>query len=386
MKISHKNIIYARCINPIGGVETYVYELVKKYKDKDIAVVCKSIAPAQKKRIQEYCKVYIHTNQEIECEVAIINWDTSIIDFINKGAKIYQGIHADYSHPSQGKVPEDDRITTYLAITEDVRNNFVRLTGRKNVIICRNPLELEEDKPFLVLISATRLTEEKGGDLMLALANALDRLGIDYIWPVFTTHEYDDNKIWQNKNIIYMNNRLDVGRFIAKADWLIQPSKCEGDSYTLKEALYRGVPIVARKLKYFDEIGIEEGKNALFINEDNVEEVAKKLLEPLKFKFKHIEDGYKDLLFESKSHYEEDRKMKVEVQCIQNYTSMRPDEDGAKEIPIGKVFTVSRERADELLAAPALVKELREFKEETTTKEEVKEEQEVVKKENKKKK
>lgn len=77
--------------------------------------------------------------------------------------------------------------------------------------------------------------------------------------------------------------------------------------------------------------------------------------------------------------------MKVEVQCIKAYTSMKPEEDGEKEVKLGKIFTVTRERADELLENPPLVKVLREFKEEKVIKEEPKEVI-VPKKDNKKKK
>ena len=59
--IKHANIFYVRDICAIGGVETYLYELVKKYKDYDIAVVCKTIAPEQRKRLSKYCHVYIHS-------------------------------------------------------------------------------------------------------------------------------------------------------------------------------------------------------------------------------------------------------------------------------------------------------------------------------------
>ena len=96
MIIKHANIIYMPTISPLGGIETYVYEMVKKYKDLDIAVVSKNCDLNQKARLQKYCKVYIHTNEQIECKVAIINYDQSIIQFINKDAKIYQTIHADY--------------------------------------------------------------------------------------------------------------------------------------------------------------------------------------------------------------------------------------------------------------------------------------------------
>lgn len=327
LTIKHDNIFYIGVISPIGGVETYVYELAKKYRYKDIAIVCKSIAPNQLFRLQKLCRVYIHTDQMIDCKVAIINCDTSIIDYITKdiwaenakdGEGIYQGIHTDYTHASQGPVPQDDRIKYYLAITEDIKNNFIKLTGRTNVIVCRNPLELEEDKPVLTLVSATRLTETKGGDRMLALANELDRQKIDYIWYIFTTNEYNNNPVWRNPNIVHMQNRFDVGKFIRKADWLIQPSIVEGDSYTYREALYRGVPLVVCELPYFKEIGIKDNVNALFLKPDcsNIENIARRMKKPLKFNFEPIKDGYDEIIVDGKSRYQEDLKTHVIVKCI----------------------------------------------------------------------
>ena len=284
MEISYSNIFYARNIHAIGGVETYVYEMCKKYKDYDIAVVCKTIAPEQLKRLKKFCKVYIHKDQPINCKVIITNWDTSIFDYVNEDAKKYTVIHTDYSNPTERLgLPKDRPDITYIGITESSKKAFEEITGIDRTILCRNPLELEEDEPILTLVSATRLSAIKGGDRMLALANILEKLGINFIWYVLTTNEYKGNPIWQNKNVVHVNNRLDVGNLIKRADWYVQLSICEGDSYSLKEALYRGVPIVVCDLPYFKEIGIENGVNALFYNEDNSNaiEVAEKMKEPL---------------------------------------------------------------------------------------------------------
>lgn len=350
--IKHDNIFYIRNINAIGGVETYVYELVKKYKDKDIAVVCKTIAPKQKERINKYCKVYIHKEQQIECKVIITNWDTSIIKYINPEAKIYTGLHTDYSHPSQGSVPVDNKRITYIGITEDSKNKFEKITGIKRTILCRNPLSLEKDKPVLTLMSATRLTEEKGGHRMLKLANKLDELGINYIWYIFTTNEYNDNPVWKNDNIIHMKSRLDLSYFYNLADWYIQLSAVEGDSYSLKEALYRGTPIIACELPYFKEIGIEHNKNALLLNLDcsNIEEIANKITHPLKFNFKQIEDGYDNIIADSKSHYKEDMEMKYLVEALSTYKDRNITDSVLNEVPEkGRRFEVDADRLDTLL-------------------------------------
>lgn len=351
MEINHANIFYVRDIHKIGGVETYVYELAKKYKDYDNAVVCKSIALEQLKRLKKYCKVYIHKNEQINCKVIITNWDTSIFDYVNEDAKKYTVLHTDYSNPTERLgIPQDRPDITYIGITESSKKAFEDITGIDRTILCRNPYELEVDKPVLTLLSATRLSQIKGGDRMLKLANTLNNLGINYIWYIITTDEYSKNPIWKNKNVVHIPNRLDVGSFMRKADWYVQLSECEGDSYSLKEALYRGLPIVVCELPYFKEIGIEEGKNALFynLNNSNVLEVAEKMRQPLKFNFNKIQDGYNEILDKTKSYYKEEKEMKARVKALKKFETIRDSERNVypKE---GEEWITSKERAEILV-------------------------------------
>lgn len=347
--IEHKNIFYVQNIHTIGGVETFVYELVKEYHNYDVAVVCKRIANEQKKRLREYCKVYIHKDQQIKCNVIITNYDTSILDYVNKDAKKYTVLHTDYSNPVERLgLPKDRPDITYIGITEASKKAFEEITGIKRTILCRNPLEIGEDKPILTLVSATRLTEIKDKGRHLKLAQALERQGIDFIWYIFTTDEYKNNPIWSNKNIVHINNRLDLGQFIRNADWYVQLSSCEGDSYSLKEALYRGTPIVVCELPYFKEIGIKNDVNALFYNIDNsnADEIATKMKTPLKFTFEPIKDGYDELLDKTKSHYKEDIKMKVKVRAIKTFNDV---EEGILREAKKSEWVCDEERADFLL-------------------------------------
>jgi len=362
--IKHDNIFYVRNVNAIGGVEKYLYELVKKYKDNDIAVVCKTIAKEQKKRLKKYCRVYIHKDEKIECKVLITNWDTSIIDYVNEDAKVYTVVHSDYSHKTQlNALPIDNPRITYICITEDSKNKFEQLSGIDRTILCRNPLTIENEEKPLILMSATRLTKEKGGHRMLALANELDRQGINYIWYVFTTNEYDNNPVWSNSNIIHMNNRLDLGYFYKTADWYVQFSEVEGDSYSLKEALYRGTPIAVCELPYFKEIGIENGKNAIYLNMDcsNVEEVAKALTKTLKFTFEPVKDDYDKIIAKGKSDYKEEN---MKVIAKKEFEGIRDAERNVypKE---GDIWEVEQERAEFLQSKGVveIVKEEPELKE-----------------------
>jgi len=359
MVIEHANIFYARDIHAIGGVETYVYEMVKKYKDYDIAVVTKNIAPEQSKRLRQFCKVYIHREQKIKCKVIITNWDTSILNYVNKEAKKYTVIHTDYSNPTERLgLPKDREDITYIGITESSKKAFEDITGIERTILCRNPYELEEDKPILILFSATRLSDIKDGGRMLYLANTLEKLEINFIWYIVTTNEYATNSIWKNNNVVHVPNRLDVGPLMKKADWYVQLSICEGDSYSLKEALYRGLPIVVCELPYFKEIGIEDGVNALFYKSDNTnaEEIANRMKKPLKFEFKKIEDGYNKILNKTKSHYEEEKDMKYLVEATGKYQEKNVSDTelsvikGERYVPKkGERWLVDYDRRDKLI-------------------------------------
>jgi len=365
--INHANILYVKDIHAIGGVETYVYEMVKKYKDLDIAVITKNIAYEQLKRLIKYCRVYIHKGEKINCKVIITNWDTSIFDYVNDDAKKYTVLHTDYSNPiEKAGLPKDRPDITYIGITDYSMKAFENITGIHRTILCRNPYELEKDEPILTLLSATRLSEIKDGGRMDYLAKTLDRLGVNYIWYILTTNEYSENPIWKNKNVVYVNNRLDVGSLMQKADWYVQLSICEGDSYSLKEALYRGIPIVVCDLPYFKEIGIKDNENALFYKSDNsnANDIVERMKTPLKFKFNKVEDGYNNILNKTKSTYKEE-KMKVKVKCTYSYTDVELN----KDIPLGYEWVVDKKRADELLANPHHLVEVVEYVKEEKPKE-----------------
>lgn len=348
--IEHENIIYIAYISEIGGVETFAYELAKKYKDRDVAVVCKKIDKHQLERLSKICWVYRHTDQFIKCKVAIINCDTSIIRYIDEKAKIYQTIHADYEHSFyKCEPPTHDRITGYIGITKHIVESFKRLTGRQNVFLGYNPLTIEEDEPYLTLVSATRLSAIKGKDRMIGLSKALDKAGIKYIWYIFTT----DTDAIDSPNVVYMKPRLDVSKWISKADYVIQLSDSEACSYTINEALYRNIPIIVTPLPYLNEIGYKDGVTGYTLKFDcsNMDYIVQNIKNIPKFKFKPLEDKYGELLTNKETLYKEDN-MHVKVKVIESYwdVKLHPNvDDPNKVLPVGFTFLVEKERADELV-------------------------------------
>lgn len=342
--IQHDNIIYLSYCSEIGGVETFIYELAKKYKDRDIAIVVRQIDKKQLKRLSKLCYVYKFTGQQIICKTAVINCDTSIIRYINKEAKIYQTIHADYEHQFyKNKFPTDDRIYQHIGITKHIVESFKRCTGKQNCILGYNPLTIEKDDKYLTLVSATRLTSIKGKDRMIGLAKALDQAKVDYIWYVFT----NDNDAIDSPNVVYMKPRLDVGRWIEKADYVVQLSDTEACSYTINEALYRNVPVIVTPLPYLEEIGYKDGKTGytLEFNCSNMNDIVNKIKNIPKFNFKHLEDIYGELFTNKPSDYKEEN-MKSKVKCTNGYYDIilkRMVEKGEEQI-------VDNDRAEYLIS------------------------------------
>lgn len=355
-EIRHKNIVYITDLGELGGVETYVYQLIKKYHMYDIAVVYKTARNSQLDRLSKYCYTYKHQGQKIFCDVAIINYDSSIIDYITpeiwrQNLKegdyrgIYQGIHADYTQSNYYKViPGDDRVKEYLAITKYIKKTYSELKNVENIRLCYNPLDISDETKPLILVSATRLTSIKGKDRMIALAKELDKRGINYIWYVFT----NDTRGIDSPNVIFMQPRLDVWKWICQADYVIQLSDSEACSYTINEALYRNVPVIVTPLPYLKEIGYKDKKTGYTLEFDlsNLKEVVDNILNIPKFTFKQLKDGYDKILVKSKSQYWENELRPVNVRVLRNYYDMYK----CRHVKIGDIIEdVPMRRAKELV-------------------------------------
>lgn len=323
--IEHDNVIYLTDISIIGGVETFINELCKKYQDRDICVVYKTAHPNQLKRLKKYCHCYkLELNTKIKCKVAIINYDSTIINHLNEDAKVYQVIHGDYSSGFYDSIPGDKRVYKYIGITKYICETYPKVSGYNNIMLGYNPLTIDKNEKTLILVSATRLSKVKGKDRMIKLGNELNEQGINYIWFIFTT----DKEEIDNPNIVYMKPRYDIGNWIDMCDYLVQLSDTEACSYSINEALYRNKPIIVTPLPYLEEIGYKDGTNGYTIdfNCGNIKEVVKKITQIPKFEFKPMEDIYSKILTNKPSRYKEELNMKVKVKCILNYFDMEENE------------------------------------------------------------
>lgn len=342
-----KNLFYISNFNHIGGVETFIYELGRKYQDYDIVVVYKTGDQKQINRLKQYVRVIRFKNQIFQCEKAFFNYGTDIIKNIQANEYI-QIIHAAFK--SQGIKPIiNPKITKYLCVSSHAGKEWEELTGFKP-ILCKNPLTFTEQEktPALLLLSATRLTKEKGKERMIKLGELLNQAKINYIWFVFTN---DTNEI-KNPNIIFLPPRLDIKSILATIKgkgYGVQLSDTEGDCYFTRECEALGVPVIATPLPSLKEQGLVDGKNCYFIPFDvqniDIQKIVNNIPEYEPFQ---NEDIWDKILEPGESQYKKDFNIFVKVKPIKKYFDLELN----KEIlPSDKSYLVNKVRASILVEA-----------------------------------
>ena len=338
--MKYSNVFYVPHFNIIGGIETYCYELAKKYKNKDIVFVYSDPKSDRKQlaRIRKYARVIYQpytAKEPIKCKKLFIMYRSRIDLF--EPDEIVQVIHADYK--AQNLKPNlDERISKYYAVSKAVAESYEEISGLK-VEVCHNPLTIEKPKKILKLISATRLTKEKGKNRMIKLAQELDKANIPYEWRIFTNDSIPIN----NPNIIYMKPRLDIRDYIADADYLVQLSDTEAFSYSVLESLTVGTAVIVTNIPCFEEMGVKNGINGYILDfsMENIpiEEIYKNIP---KFTYKYVGDKYNELLIDDPTTYKPDTIIKAI--CKKTYNDIELN----KRIQKGEEIEITENRAEEL--------------------------------------
>lgn len=339
-----KNVIYFPNFNSCGGVETYCYEMGLKYgKNYDITVVYRQGDADMMKHISEVCRVIRYRpGDKIICDVFIFGygWESDLFDNL-QADKIIQTFHADYvcRHLNPCR---NGRITHRFGVADNTTNGIrEHYDWAKDIQTVYNPYTVKKPRKVLNLISATRLTAEKGLERMKAFANALDAAGIQFHWDIYT----DIPREPFNKSVAVMPHRLDVLDFIAKADYLVQLSDTEGYSYTIVEALTVGTPVICTEISVAQENGVIDGKTGFILPFDMskipLEKIEKGLPE---FKYVPRETTYDQFLAKGECEYQDICKSDVTVRCTRVYQDLQLN----KLMHPGEKYVVTRERGEHL--------------------------------------
>lgn len=253
-----ENVFYFKKINSIGGVESFFYYLSCKYKN--FVVMYREGNSDQVKRLAHNVEVIKYEDRYgiIKCKKFFCNYG---LDIQVEAEEKYHIIHCDYKNVNFKPFLYDDY--KYIGVSQLACDNFKEITGIEAELIY-NPIEIKKHNvPKLSdkihLISATRLTKEKGGERINKLARLLDNAGIDYEWDIYSNRQYR----WDSKNIIWKQTKLDLSKEIEESSYLVQLSDHESFGLSVCESLMLGTPVIITDIPAFKEIGCKHGINAV---------------------------------------------------------------------------------------------------------------------------
>lgn len=338
-----KNVIYFPNFNYCGGTETFCYEFCLKYgKYYDISVVYESGDPTMMKHIEEVAARVIkyRSGDKIVCDTFILGYGHAIIDNV-EAKTIIQTFHADYICRHLNPC-FDERIKLRFGVSDNTTNGIrEHYPWAKDMTTMYNPYTPKKPKKVLNLISATRLSPEKGLERMKIFAEKLDEAGIQFHWDIYT----DIPRESFNKSVAIMPCRMDVLDFIAKADYLVQLSDTEGFSYTVVEALSVGTPVICTEFLVAQENGVIDGKTGFILPFDMSKIPLAKIVKGLpKFKYEVRETHYDDYLVSGECEYKDDRSQMVNVRVKMIYQDLQLK----KTMQTGETFTATRDRGEYL--------------------------------------
>jgi len=338
------------------GVETFMFELAKMFQDYDLVIYYNYIPKNQLDRLQKYVRCIKYKNEKLKCKKLFMNYDISIIDKV-EAEEYIEIIHAVFKY-NQLKPHTHDKITNYYAVSEEAKNSFEELTGKKCGVL-HNPLQIDKPNKILKLISATRLAIDKGkiAFRMQKLVNELESNNIPYQWLIFT----DGQHLINGKGIIYCQPRLDIRNFIAECDYLVQLSDTEAFCYSVLESLYLNTPVIVTPIPCFiNEMNVKNGKNGYILDFDMKEipifEIYNKIPN---FEYQPLKNEWENMIVKKKGNYKEELKMKFKVKALINFNDLEEN----KQRKIGEEFECSKTRCDYLLEHKA-IEVLEEVKEE----------------------
>ena len=259
-------VLYYGWVQQIGGVETFFYNFCKKMSEfYDIAILYDKFDSRQIQRLRRLVPCYHNGDHKIKCDTLIIN---GIFDKIPQNVVAKRKIRLVHTCKIEKfgilRVPDD--CDEKIFVSEAAKSSFNE-TGR---VISNIPGE-GDGKKALILLSATRLTNEKGYDRMLKMAEKLKLAKIPFLWLVFTAH----NDRTFPEGFVKLPPTLEIMPYIAKVDYLVQLSDVEAYCYSLQEALQLKVPVLTTPFEAIKDVGVIDGENG-YILPFNIDELTEK--------------------------------------------------------------------------------------------------------------
>lgn len=327
-----KLILYHNNLLKFGGVDTFVYNFVKKMnKYFDILFLYTTADKNNLERIKKYVKTeQYNKDKKYVCDICICAsaWGQYPDSVIAKTGRYIQMVHADYERAKEVGFyySKWQKTTEHVGVSEYVCEVFKKLYPKENITRIYNILDdIQETKPILKLVSATRVSKEKGYNRMLKFAEKLKKANVRFRWTIFTDLNLYNQKPFDLEEIVYMKPSHDFFDYIKEADYGVQLSDTEGYSYFINECLQYGTPVICTNFpSVYESVENEKNGYILDMNLSNLD--INKIINNIPKNFLYEEKcNEKDWIELLNKKVERKKKNMYKVIAKQDYTDKRPE-------------------------------------------------------------
>lgn len=273
-----KIIVFQDLLYRIGGIETFVFNLVKNFKEYDITVVAREFDLSQMLALSKYAHVRKDDGKIFSCDVLILgNYNCNYILHRVKAKKVYQMIHADWRGIKQlpawsdFKWTKDGRINDIICVSDAAAEGLKATMGYDSKVIYNILDNQYQEEEGLIFITLSRATAEKGIHRMLKMAQAFKAAGKKFTWFLCCTLDQADRKvvkaIQSMPEFVIVPPNIDNKMLIKGCDYLVQLSDTESFCYSAYEALQRNVPVILADFPEAYNI-VDDGENGFIVKRD----------------------------------------------------------------------------------------------------------------------
>lgn len=177
----------------------------------------------------------------------------------------------------------------YIFQTERVKNMFSKKTKNKGVVIpnaVSNPYisEIEETKRSKVISNMGRLEDQKGQDVLIKAFNKVHQKYPEYKLIIYGEGSKEEElrklitKLKLENNVILAGKTPKAILEINKSEIFVFTSRYEGMPNALLEAMACGLPCIATNCVAGPSEIIENGKNGILVEVDDIEQITQKII------------------------------------------------------------------------------------------------------------
>ena len=338
-------VIYQGRIHEIGGVETWIFNFTKIFKDQyDILVLYgQQSSEAQLDRLREMVPVVMNGTRRIVCDTFLNMRITDKIPANVTAKQVIQLCHLCQAKENYKIQPQHDLV---VFPSKAAKKSFADQTDG---MVIQNPtIEHWNEARALILVTASRFTYEKGYERMKALAARLKEKKVEFAWFVFT-----DANVKPFPGMIKMEPTLDIIPWIKSADYLVQLSDQESFCYSIVEAMECGTGVITTNLPVLLEIGFMEGDDGWIlpwegkISDETIERICNcipKIPKSRMIQNERIKADWKSLLGNTKKQWKDhEGQLTIKITCAYY------DQELSRMVKEGEELTEPAARADYLI-------------------------------------